>query len=192
MGRIWLRCLAGVAAGGLLLALNACNDSDNPRAHGGDNQGADGASEDARLTVTFDVTGGTTIKGTVTDAVPSNSLSPSCAEYAAGTQSDGKTVFSVPSLVMAGPVDGHEVTIEAVVYDYNGPGTYPGDKLSGLGNPGNLMIDKQQQYEILTGVTTSQLVVDSKGGGSWTFTNLNARGDTPKPGLNGKISWTCR
>jgi hypothetical protein len=195
MRRIWLRGLAGLAAGGLMLFASACGSSD-PQSPGGGNpaaDGADGASEGARLTVTFDITGGTTIKGTVTADIPSNSLAPTtCAEYAAGMQSDGRTVFSLPSLELAGQVGGHEVSVEAGVNDYNGPGTYTADKLYGVGSRANILVDKKQQYEVLVHTTDTKMVVDAYGGGAWTFTHLSARSDTPQPGIDGKISWTCK
>jgi hypothetical protein len=157
-------------------------------------------SEDAlslgpQLTVTFDLSGATTLKGTQTAAAPALTATflKDCAEYARGSeQDDGKTIFAVAGL-LDGDVDGHKVTAELWVDDYAGPGTYPKDQLAAPGSEPSIAVD-DVVYATWPDSTASEVTTDGDGGGTWTFRKLAATGPggLPADPVSGSLTWTCR
>ena len=198
------RGLAAVAALGVVLALGACgggsSSSGNPfgggNAPGGGNGGGNGGGgTGGKLTVKIDFTGEVTLSGTTTMAIPGPNPVNTCADYVKGTDEDGLSLFALPSLISAdtAKIDGKQVLVDALIEHYAGPGTYGRDKIAGNGSDGGILIDYKPYSQLPEG-TTGRVVVDASGGGSWTFTRLafDDGSGNPSPGINGKITWSCR
>ncbi|MDT5023933.1 MAG: hypothetical protein QOE61_359 [Micromonosporaceae bacterium] len=196
MAATWARGLVGMAAVASLLALGACGGGDGAGTPAGPAvDGGDSASLGPTLTVTLDVTGETSIKGSSTSSAPSNNgISPkNCADYAKGsTKDNGKTYYVMPSL-LGSDVDGKKVLVAALVSNYTGPGSYGLGSISGQGTAGGIEVG-DRPYVIQPQITKGELVTDAKGGATWTFTRLAFSDGSGKtsPGINGKISWTCK
>jgi hypothetical protein len=193
MAGTWLRRLAGVAAACGALVAGACGggvDGSTLPASGDD----EAASAGATLTVTFDITGDATVRGSATMPAATSGLdAPTCANFARGNDVEGKVVFAVPSLVGTdGSVGGHQVSVEALIRDYTGPGSYGQDALSGFANPANILVDNQRQYAIPPDGTRTQVVTDASGSGTWTFARLTHNdGSGTVADIAGTIRWTC-
>lgn len=201
-----------VAALGAVLALGACGGgggsgtAGNPfgaaggnggggGGNGGGGNGGNGNAQGGKLTVKIDLTGEVTLNGTLTMGIPGAKLINTCADYVKGSHEDGQSLFALPSLISVdtGKIDGKELAIDALIEDYTGPGSYGRDKIAGNGSEGGILID-YKPYSVLPEGTSSQVVVDASGGGSWTFTRLafDDGSGNPSPGINGKITWTCQ
>ncbi|MFC4069952.1 hypothetical protein [Actinoplanes subglobosus] len=144
-----------------------------------------------RVTLTFDITGAKTLRGTATALAPSGGAHflEYCDEYAKGT-ADGQYLAAG---LLDGPVDGHKVTMEMRVSGYAGPGTYPKDQLAAPGSRPNIAIDGTV-YGTWSNSTAGTATTDGKGGGTWTFGKLAKTGEGGLPGaaISGTVSWTCQ
>jgi hypothetical protein len=186
--RALTRRLAAAAALAGVLATAACGGSDDPGASGSDSDGGGGSG--AAITMTFALTGATTVKGEhrATPGSDDGPAAETCAAYAKGSK---ESHFVLPSLVNA-TVDGKKVFLGALVDPYAGPGTYRKKDLHDQGSPPGIDVDGKL-YLMLTD-STSEVTVGPDGGGSWTFTGLVVRdadgtdGDDP---VDGSVTWTC-
>jgi hypothetical protein len=189
--RSWLVLATAV----LLASTAACGGTSGSATSPSDGVPAgDGVSLGSTITMTFDIAGAATVKGT-SSSIPGvdNGVDPdNCAAYAKGGQKNGKLHYVLPR-DMHDPIDGKQLLVGALVDDYTGPGTYGTDQLTDMGSPAGIDIDGKiyfQQRE-----TKSEVVVDADGGGSWTFTELdvqkenNTQGGTP---ISGKVTWSCK
>ncbi len=148
-----------------------------------------------QVTLIFDLSGATTLSGKQTALAPSlnGTLLKTCDEYSKGTtQDDGEIQYAIAGL-LDGNVDGKKVTLELWVDDYTGPGSYPKDQLVAPGSRPSIAIDNKI-YGTWPDSTSSEVVTDGKGGGTWTFAKLAATADGGLPGdpVNGTVKWTCR
>jgi len=188
-----LRWLVGTAALTAVLALTACGGGSHTNDAGGDSAG-NGFSLGPELTVTFDVTGEAELKGTATTSAPTmTGVSPeSCGDYANGSaKENGRVYYTLPQLFTE-PVAGKRVLVGASVADYDGPGTYQLDQLSGEGTPPGVEVD-DRPYVDQPDTSSGELVTDGDGGGTWTFTRLafsDGNGEVSE-GISGQITWTC-
>ncbi|GIH16821.1 hypothetical protein Raf01_49930 [Rugosimonospora africana] len=187
-----------------MMAMTACgsNSDSNTGASGGNAAAVDagdggdaGSGLGPTLTVTFDVSGETALKGDTTSTAPTdNGQSPqSCAAYAKGDASeDGKIHYVLPTF-LNGDIGGKHVLINALVEDYKGPGTYDLDGMAGPGGGTDIEVD-QRAYADQPDTSSGKVEVDGKGGGTFTFTRLafsDGNGQV-SPGISGKVSWTCK
>ncbi|MBB5867501.1 hypothetical protein F4553_000880 [Allocatelliglobosispora scoriae] len=183
---VWSAVMAGV-----LLCTAACGPEDAPAANAPQK---DDKSKRAFTTVTFDLTGGVTLKGT-TEAnayVEGEILLGSCAKYAAGGSKNGKTIFTMPYQEKA-KIDGKTVHLQANVSPYQGPGTYEGNKvLTGVmgSEPGLFINTDGYSVGFEKEGATSTVTVNADGSGSWKFTHMLPNSYALKP-IDGTISWTC-
>ncbi len=184
-----VRQVGAMALIGALMTTSACGGADPAAPSGGDD-----ATPGPTLTVKFSITGEASINGTATTTPPTNNGidHKTCADYAMGSKKDnGKTNYVLPEFFLD-QVDGRSVLVGALATDYAGPGTYGLDKMSGPGSPAGIEIDSRPY--VVHQATTSQLITDAKGGGTWTFTRLAFSDGSGQvsPGINGTISWTCK
>ncbi|GAA5185373.1 hypothetical protein GCM10023322_29200 [Rugosimonospora acidiphila] len=188
-----------------MMAMTACgSDSDtnsNAAASGANAAAVDAGDGDdggsglgPTLTVTFNVSGEAELKGNTTSTAPTdNGQSPeSCAAYAKGAPADnGKTHYVLPTF-LNGDISGKHVLMNALVEDYNGPGTYDLDGMAGPGGETDIEVDQRAYAD--QGDASGKVEVDGKGGGTFTFTKLaysDGNGQV-SPGISGTISWTCK
>lgn len=197
MYRRWL----ALAAAGALLMLTACGPDDSagkaPGSAGSDSGSDAGAQagtaggDGAKLTVTFDVEGGATLKGSTVDTVlpsPNGKSVDTCADYAKGGQrSNGKSYYSLP-LKLGSDLSGKNVSVFVLVRDYAGPGNYTEEHLTAEGASFGVQVDDKAYVQPSAGAGAI-VSTDEKGGGSFYFEKLTlaAGGD-----IAGMISWTCQ
>jgi hypothetical protein len=199
--RTLARRLGGAAAAlSLLGAVVACGGSDSGDGSGADSVAADsggGSGLGPVIKMNFDLTGDRQLSG-ASSSMPAvdNGISPeTCADYAKGGKDadDGETHYVLPQN-MNDKVGGKQLFVGVTVKDYTGPGTYEKKSLTDQGSPPGIIVDGKLYYT--QGGTTSQVVVDDKAGGSWTFAGLsvkNADGtEGGGPTLSGKLTWTCK
>ncbi|MEV0458307.1 hypothetical protein [Catellatospora methionotrophica] len=177
-----------LAMAAVLLSATACDPEDaaeKPPA------GA-GKYMSAYTTVTYDLSGGVSLKGTTEAAayVEGEVSLDSCTKYGKGGTKDGKGIFTLPYREKS-KIEGKTIHLQANVSPYQGPGTYEGNKpLAGvMGSEPGLFID-QEGYSVGFEGATSTLTVNADGSGSWKFTGMLPNSHALKP-INGTITWTC-
>jgi hypothetical protein len=180
----------GAVVVGLILTLAACGPkSSSPGGLGNPGGGGLGGGT---LTVTVNITGDATVSGTATQDAQGAKIINSCADSVAGDNGE----YQIPDLQTANSVGGTSVSIEALVVDYTGPGTYGRDKLEGQGTNAGILIGgtSGSNYALHDrDPATSQVVIDGNGGGTWTFTGLIKDPEkSGNPTISGSVSWTCK
>ncbi|MCO8276859.1 hypothetical protein M1L60_40395 [Actinoplanes sp. TRM 88003] len=144
-----------------------------------------------KITLEFDITGAVTVKGKATATAPSGGRGPlkTCAEYAQG---------SAERYTVAGeldePVGAVGVAMDMFISGYAGPGPYPKNQLAGASGPSPYIAVEDAIYSNWSEGATARASTDSKGGGSWTFTNVKNRHEASAPDdtISGTVTWTCR
>jgi len=191
--RVWLPLLAlAVLAAAAACGSNSGSGSGSTTGAGsGATTGAGTGQGGARLTVTFDVEGGVTLKGTATDDIlPSvgGKSVDTCADYAkGGKRGDGTSVFVLP-LGLGGDLDGKNVSLNVQVRDYAGPGNYTDEQLTAEGGAFGVQVD-DKAYVASSDGSGAIVSTDAKGGGTFYFEKLAlANGGD----IAGQITWTCR
>lgn len=181
----------------VLLAAGCGPDSSpGPGGGGGGGSGVEpGAGGGAALTVTFDVEGEITLKGTTTDTVlpsPNGTSVDTCADYAkGGRRSNGKSYFILP-LQLGGDLGGKRVALQVMVRDYTGPGNYTQEKLTAEGVSFGVAVD-DKPYVAQGDGNGSIVSTDANGGGTFYFEKLAySTGADVSPGISGQITWTCQ
>ncbi|MFG1889190.1 hypothetical protein ACGFIR_15145 [Micromonospora sp. NPDC049051] len=178
----------------MLLATNAaCGAAGGPKVGWSDDEG--GGSLGPQLNVTLSLSGATTLAGDQTAAAPTNNgtIPASCAEYAKGSTGEEGRTFYVGAGLLDGPVAGRRVTLELWIEEYTGPGTYPKGQLVAPGSRPSIAVDGTV-YGTWPDSTSSEVVTDDRGGGTWTFAKLATTGAGGLPGdaVDGTVTWTCR
>lgn len=182
----------------LSLALCACGGKPGASANA-----ALAASEAKRAiaTVAYAVGGDASFNGTVQSPVSAYDANhivmpaDTCASWArGGTDAEGTGYF------LFAHAESPEAGMVLSLKDYHGPGTYEGKKLlkgflAGLGDTPALRIG-QHAFRPTFGdeqpMTTSTVVVNADGSGSWRFRNLFEDGShDPIRYVTGMVSWTC-
>jgi hypothetical protein len=183
----------------VVLLAAGCGPTEDGAPGGGGNGGGSGidqgAGGGAALTVSFDVEGEITLKGTTTDTVlpsPNGRSVDTCADYAKGGQrSNGKAYFILP-LRLGGDLDGKRVALQVMVRDYTGPGNYTQEKLTAEGVSFGVAVD-DKPYVAQGDGNGSIVSTDANGGGTFYFEKLAySTGGDVSPGISGQISWTCK
>ncbi|WP_155368256.1 hypothetical protein [Catellatospora vulcania] len=183
---VWTAAMVGV-----LLSAAACGPDE--QAPGATPEGG-GHDKRAYLTVTYDLSGGTTLKGTTeaTAYVEGEFSLDSCTDYAKGGTKDGAGIFTLPYREKS-QIEGKTVHLQANVAPYTGPGTYQGNKplVGVMGSEPGLFIDSEgYTVGFEKEGATSTLTVNPDGSGSWKFTRMLPNSYALKP-INGTITWTC-
>jgi hypothetical protein len=184
------RTLRPAIMAAVLLTAAACGP-DDPAA---DLPQGDDNAKKAFTTVTFDLSGGTALKGT-TEAnayVEGEILLGSCAKYAQGGTKDGKGIFTMPYQEKS-KIEGKTIHLQANVSPYNGPGTYEGNKvLTGVmgSEPGLFINTDGYTVGFEKEGATSTVTVNADGSGTWKFTRMLPNSYALKS-IDGTISWTC-
>lgn len=191
--RGWLPLMAAA----VLAAATACGSSSSSATGAGSGtgtgsgNGAGAGQGGARLTVTFDVEGGVTLKGTATDDIlPSvgGKSVDTCADYAkGGKRSDGTSVYVLP-LSLGGDLGGKNVSLNVQVRDYTGPGNYTDEQLTAEGSGFGVLVD-DKAYVASSDGSGAIVSTDAKGGGTFYFEKLALAGGGD---IAGQITWTCR
>ncbi|GHJ43118.1 hypothetical protein Cs7R123_04600 [Catellatospora sp. TT07R-123] len=176
---------------GVLAASAACGPDDTDGSLPGT---GNGSVKKAFVTVTYDISGGTTLKGTTEAAafVEGEILLHSCARYAEGGSKNGVGIFSMPYMEKS-KIEGKTVHLQANVSPYHGPGTYEGNKplVGVMGSEPGLFIDGEgYSVGFEKEGATSTFTVNKDGSGSWRFTRMLPNSYALKP-INGTITWTC-
>ena len=196
--RRWQPTVAAVGAAGVLALATACGADSGSTTAGGSGSGSGsgrGTTGGATLTVTFDVEGEITLKGTTVDTVLPSTNGTSvdtCADYAkGGPRSNGKTYYILP-LGLGGDLNGKRVIVNVYVRDYTGPGNYTQDKLTHEGVAFGVQVD-DKPYVAHGRSNGSIVTTDAQGGGTFYFEKLAySTGGDISPGISGMISWTCQ
>jgi hypothetical protein len=191
-----------LAVAGGLAAVTACGPdaASGTGVQGGGQGGAQaggqggvdaGAGSGATLTVTFDVEGAATLKGTATDNVlPTVNGQPvdTCADYAKGGKRDNGTAYFILPLGLGGDLAGQRISLNVRVRDYTGPGNYTQEQLTGEGSAFGVLVD-EKAYVASSDGAGAIVSTDAKGDGSFYFEKLAlANGGD----IAGQISWTCQ
>jgi hypothetical protein len=175
----------------LVAALAGCSDSAS--GDGSPQLPAAAGGSGPMTTVTVDVSGEVTAKGTA-KALPATYSGvdyKSCAGYGKGESDNGQQYFVLPR-DLRDPIAGKRVSIGAEVEQYRGPGGYPIGRLTDQGSPAGISFDGKLYF--LGSGATSTTTVTADGGGKWVFGGLAVQNadNTESPGkLSGSVTWTC-
>ncbi|MBU2665988.1 hypothetical protein KOI35_20970 [Actinoplanes bogorensis] len=189
-----MRMIAGTALAGLMALTAGCSSTDSSQDLSGD---TGMTVQDLHLSVSLDVSGAVTAKGTSNAPMATNNGVDyeSCDEYGAGeSNTDGVKYLVLPQM----PIDnigGRQVFIGAMIKNYHGAGTYEKATLTDTGSPPGISFAGTLYFTQSN--TTSQITADGKGGGTWTFTDLsvqNADGTHGGGGdaVSGSVTWECK
>lgn len=143
-----------------------------------------------KMTINFDITGAVAFADKTTGYAPSGDRRPlkTCADYVKGTA--GKQ-YLAPGEYDA-PAGDHSVALDMRVTGYAGPGSYPKEQL--IASQTRPTVAIEDKIYATRDDSTGEVVVDGKGGGSWTFAKLANRreGSSPDDAISGTITWTCQ
>jgi hypothetical protein len=188
------RAIALAAATTAVLVGTGCGSDDgnsggaDPMLAGGDSSGS-GLPGQATVTVTFDVTGDVSLSGTTTMShypTDSSQQPRSCSEYADGYELEGVRIFVGPD-GLDDDIDGKNVLPMIGVHEYDGPGTYADDRLTGA-IVGETQLDIDNRGYTVPDQATTELLVNEDGSGTWTFPQLES---TQGASISGSMTWTC-
>lgn len=153
-----------------------------PSSSGG--EGGCGEVYTTSLCATVKVTGSETVDDQAVSAVDGED----CATWAQGT--DGE--LRLP-LFIDGLSDGTPFTMERLVTDYTGPGTYELDQLSGEGSNFTLVVGSNRYVARPDGEASATLTIDEAGSGSVAISQFevsDGAGGYTSP-VDADIYWTC-
>ncbi len=149
-----------------------------------DDGGACGPVYTTSVCATVKVTGATTVDDRAASAVDGED----CAAWAAGSEAE----LRLP-LFIDGLSDGTPFTMDRLVTDYTGPGTYELDQLSGEGSGFTLVVGAERYVARPDGTATATLTIDEAGSGSVAISQFevsDGAGGYGSP-VDADISWTC-
>ncbi len=150
---------------------------------GGDDGGC-GTVYTTSVCATVKVTGSETVDDNAVSAVDGDD----CAAWAKGSDDE----LRLP-LFIDGLSDGTPFTMERLVTDYTGPGTYELDKLSGEGTGFTLVVGSNRYVARPDGDATATLTIDEAGSGSVAISQFevsDGAGGYGSP-VDADIYWTC-
>jgi hypothetical protein len=177
-----------VAFGLVLLGGAACGDEKPADTGNVDTSNPDpGTGKQPMLTFTFDVSGVVPFKGDAQTLLPSlaGKQPASCAEYVKGVNGE----LPLPRMFI-NKVSDQTLGMGITLLDYTGPGNYGRDAIEKLpgGTESNVLSGVPGGAFKLNASSTSAIVIEAGGGGSWTFTDI-AKSDGGK--VSGKVTWKC-